>query len=153
MIPDVFRDVPNKFVLVFVHDIFVFSKSEKEHESHLGSALETLRSHQLKAKFSKCHFWRVELRFLGHIASESGVSVDPVKAAAINVSLFTFLFLKFNYLTFFGLIHLIRFQDWETLNTPFHIRNFLGLIGYYRRFIENSARIAASLTALTCKNE
>ena len=92
----VFRDVLNKFVLVFVDDILVFSKSEEEHESHLSFVLQTLRKHQLKAKFSKCHFWRDEVRFLGHIVSGDGISVDPAKITAINVSSFTFLF-KFDY--------------------------------------------------------
>ena len=63
----VFHDLLNKFVLVFVDDILVFSKTKAEHESHLKSVLEILRSHQLKAKFSKCHFWKDEVRFLGHI--------------------------------------------------------------------------------------
>ena len=82
----VFRDVLNKFVLVFIDDILVFSKDEEEHRSHLAFVLETLRSHQLKAKFSKCHFWKDEVRFLGHIVSENGISVDPAKIAVINVS-------------------------------------------------------------------
>ena len=90
----VFRDVLNKFVLVFVDDILVFSKIQEEHESHLKYILETLRNHQLKAKFSKCHFWKDEVRYLGHIVSSNGVSVDPAKIVAINVSLsFSFFFI------------------------------------------------------------
>ena len=82
----VFRDVLNQFVLVFIDDILVFSKTKEEHEVHLSYVLQTLRDHQLKAKFSKCHFWENEVRFLGHIVSENGISVDPAKIAVINVS-------------------------------------------------------------------
>ena len=82
----VFRDVLNQFVLVFIDDILVFSKTKKEHEQHLSYVLQTLPDHQLKAKFSKCHFWENEVRFLGHIVSENGISVDPAKIAVINAS-------------------------------------------------------------------
>ena len=64
-----FREFLNKFVVVFVDDILVFSKSEEEHAQHLREVLKTLYDHQLKAKFSKCHFWRKEVRFLGHVVS------------------------------------------------------------------------------------
>ena len=97
----IFHDVLNKFVLVFVDDILVFSKTKEEHESHLKSILETLRNHQLKAKFSKCHFWKDEVRYLGHIVSSNGVSVDPVKIAAINVSLSFFSFSTILIILFF----------------------------------------------------
>lgn len=82
----VFRVVLNKFVLVFIDDILIFSKDKEEHEAYLIYVLNTLRSHQLKAKFSKCHFWSDEVRFLGHIVSKNGISVDPAKIAVINVS-------------------------------------------------------------------
>ena len=75
----VFREFLNKFVVVFVDDILVFSKNEEEHALHLREVLETLRAHQLKAKFSKCHFWRKEVRFLGHVVSKEGTTVDPAK--------------------------------------------------------------------------
>ena len=84
----VFREALNRFVLVFIDDILIFSKDKEEHEAHLIYVLNTLRSHQLRAKFSKCHFWSEEVRFLGHIVSKEGISVDPAKIAVINVSSF-----------------------------------------------------------------
>ena len=79
-----FREFLNKFVVVFVEDILVFSKNEEEHALHLREVLETLRAHQLKAKFSKRHFWRKEVRFLGHVVSNEGIAVDPAKVVAIH---------------------------------------------------------------------
>jgi hypothetical protein len=69
----------DKFIVVFIDDILVFSRTEEEHEVHLRLVLEKLRAHQLYAKFSKCEFWRTEVAFLGHIISAGGVSVDPNK--------------------------------------------------------------------------
>ena len=80
----VFRDFLNKFVVVFVDDILIFSKSEEEHALRLGEVLRTLRAHQLKAKFSKCHFWREEVRFLGHVVSKDGIAVDPAKVVVVQ---------------------------------------------------------------------
>ena len=80
----VFRDFLNKFVVVFVDDILIFSKNEEGHAQHLKAIMETLRTHQLKAKFSKCHFWREEVRFLGHIVSKEGLAVDPTKVVAVQ---------------------------------------------------------------------
>lgn len=80
----VFRDQLNKFVLVFVDDILVYSRTEEEHNTHLRIVLDILRKNQFKAKFSKCHFWRREVRFLGHIVSENGISVDPAKVEAVQ---------------------------------------------------------------------
>jgi len=80
----VFRDQLNKFVLVFVDDILVYSRNEEDHKTHLRIVLEILRKHQLKAKFSKCHFWKSEVRFLGHVVFGNGIAVDPAKVAAIQ---------------------------------------------------------------------
>ena len=80
----VFRDVLNKFVLVFIDDILIFSKSTAEHEQHLREVLEILRRNVLKAKFSKCIFWQEEVKFLGHVISKEGISVDPGKISAIQ---------------------------------------------------------------------
>ena len=80
----VFRDQLNKFVLVFMDDILVYSRTEEEHKEHLRIVMEVLRKHQLKAKFSKCHFWRREVRFLGHVVSENGIAVDPAKVATVQ---------------------------------------------------------------------
>jgi hypothetical protein len=75
----VFMEYLDKFVVVFINDILIFSKTEEEHEKHLRLVLEKLRSNQLYAKFSKCEFWLTEVAFLGHVISIAGVSVDPSK--------------------------------------------------------------------------
>lgn len=80
----VFKDLLNKFVLVFVDDILVYSRTEGERKTHLRIVLDILRKNHLKAKFLKCHFWRREVRFLGHIVLENGIVVDPAKVAAIQ---------------------------------------------------------------------
>lgn len=123
----VFRDQLNKFVLVFVDDILVYSRTEDEHKIHLRIVLEILRDHKLKAKILKCHFWRREVRLLGHVVSEQGVVVDPAKAAAVH--------------------------DWRRLENATDIRSFLGLADYYRRFIKDFSKTATPLTNLTKKNQ
>jgi hypothetical protein len=75
----VFMEYLDKFVVVFIDDILIFSKIEEEHEKHLRLVLEKLRSNQLYAKFSKCEFWLTEVTLLGHVISAGGVSVDPSK--------------------------------------------------------------------------
>jgi hypothetical protein len=75
----VFMEYLDKFVVVFINDILIFSKTEEEHEMHLRLVLEKLRSNQLYAKFSKCEFWLTKIAFLGHAISAGGVSVDPSK--------------------------------------------------------------------------
>lgn len=80
----VLRDHLNKFILVFVDDILVYSRIEEEHKTHLRIILNILRKNRLKAKFSKCHFWKRKVQFLGHVVSESGIVVDPTKVAALQ---------------------------------------------------------------------
>ena len=121
----IFQPYLDQFVVVFVDDILIYSQSEWEHEYHLRIVLQLLRDHQLYAKFSKCEFWLTEMRFLGHMVSASGVSVDPDKVEAV--------------------------MSWERPKSVFEIRSFLGLAGYYRRFIEDFSRIAAPMTRLTRK--
>ena len=121
----IFQPYFDQFVVVFVDDILIYSQSEWEHEYHLRIVLQLLRDHQLYAKFSKCEFWLTEVRFLGHVVSASGVSVDPEKVEAV--------------------------MTWERPKSVFEIRSFLGLAGYYRRFIEDFSRIAAPMTRLTRK--
>ena len=121
----VFQPYWDQFVVVFVDDILIFSQSEWEHEDHLRIVLQLLRDHQLYAKFSKCEFWLIEMRFLGHVVSASGVSVDLEKVEAV--------------------------MSWERPKSVFEIRSFLGLAGYYRRFIEDFFRLAAPMTRLTRK--
>ena len=96
-----------------------------EHEDHLRIVLQLLRDHQLYVKFSKCEFWLTEVGFLGHVVSASGVSVDPGKVEAV--------------------------MSWERPKSVFEIRSFLGLAGYYRRFIEDFSRLATPMTRLTRK--
>ena len=121
----VFQPYLDQFVVVFVDDILIYSKSEWEHEYHLGIVLQLLRDNQLYTKFSKCEFWLTEVRFLGHVVSASGVSVDPEKVEAM--------------------------MSWERPKSIFEIRSFFGLAEYYRRFIEDFSRIAAPMTRLTLK--
>nr|GEZ62123.1 putative reverse transcriptase domain-containing protein [Tanacetum cinerariifolium] len=131
----VFMDVMNrvckpyldKFITVFIDDILVYSKDEEEHEKHLKIILELLKKERLYAKFSKCEFWLDLLQFLGHVVNRSGVHVDPAKIEAI--------------------------KSWAAPTTPTEVRQFLGLAGYYRRFIEEFSLISKPLTKLTQKNK
>ena len=109
--------------MVFVDDILIYSQSEEEHEDHLRIVLQALRDHKLYAKFSKCEFWLTEVKFLEHVVSASSVSVDPNKIKVV--------------------------MSWERPKSVFEIRSFLGLVGYYRRFIEDFSRLAAPITRLT----
>ncbi|PWA91039.1 reverse transcriptase domain-containing protein [Artemisia annua] len=132
--PAVFMDLMNrvcksyldKFVIVFIDDILIYSKDEKEHEEHLKLILELLKREELYAKFSKCEFWISTVQFLGHVIDSQGIHVDPAKIESI--------------------------KDWATPTTPTEVRQFLGLAGYYRRFIEGFSKIAKPLTVLTQKN-
>jgi len=121
----VFMEELDKFVVVFIDDTLIYSKSAEEHEQHLRIVLERLRAHELYAKFSKCEFWLTKISFLGHILSEDGVAVDPVKVEAIT--------------------------NWKQPTMVTEVRSFLGLVGYYRRFIEGFSKIARPMTELTKK--
>ena len=121
----VFQPYLDQFVVVFVYDILIYSQSEVEHEDHLRIVLQLLRDHQLYAKFNKCEFLLTKVGFLGQVVSASGVSVDPGKVEAV--------------------------MSWERLKSVFEIHSFLGLAGYYRRFIEDFSRLAAPMTRLTQK--
>ncbi|GKB77435.1 hypothetical protein Tco_0944330 [Tanacetum coccineum] len=131
--PAVFMDLMNrvcktfldKFVIVFIDDILIYSKNKKEHEEHLKAVLELLKKEKLYAKFSKCEFWIPKVQFLGHVIDSQGIHVDPAKIKSI--------------------------KDWESPKTPTKIRQFLGLARYYRRFIEGFSKIAKSMTKLTQK--
>ncbi|GJU62794.1 putative reverse transcriptase domain-containing protein [Tanacetum coccineum] len=124
--PAVFMDLMNrvckpyldKFIIVFIDDILIYSRDEKEHEEHLKVILELLKKEQLYAKFSKCEFWIPKVQFLGHVIDSRGIHVDPAKIESI--------------------------KDWASPKTPTKIRQFLGLVGYYRRFIEGFSKIAKS---------
>ena len=120
-----FQPYLDQFVVVFVDDILIYSQSEVEHEDHLRIVLQLLRDHQLYAKFSKCEFWLAKVDFLGHVVSASGMSVVPGKVEAV--------------------------MSWERPKSVFEIHSFLGLAGYYRRFIEDFSRLAALMTKFTRK--
>ena len=121
----VFQPYLDQFVIVFIDDILIYSQSKWEHEYHLRIVLQLLRDHQLYVKFSKCDFWLTEVRFLGHVVSASGVSVDLKKVETV--------------------------MSWERPKLVFEIRSFLGLAGYYRRFIEDFSRLTAPMMRLTRK--
>ncbi|GJV24308.1 hypothetical protein Tco_1377003 [Tanacetum coccineum] len=131
--PAVFMDLMNrvckpyldKFVIVFIDDILIYSKSKQEHKEHLKIILELLKKEELYAKFSKCEFWIPKVQFLGHVIDNKGIHVDPAKIESV--------------------------KDWASPKTPTEIRQFLGLAGYYRRFIEGFSKIAKPMTKLTQK--
>ena len=109
-----FRSYLDKFIVVYIDDILIYSKTVDEHAEHLRLVLMKFHEHHLYAKFSKCEFWLKELIFLGHVVSSEGVTVIPDKIQSI--------------------------LDWETPKSVKEVRCFLGLAGYYRRFIEISPR-------------
>ena len=121
----VFKPYLDQFVVVFINDILVYSKSREEHERHLSIVLQTLRDKQLYAKLRKCEFWLDKVSFLGHVVTKNDISVNPGKVDAIS--------------------------NWRRPNTVTEIRSFLGLASYYRQFIEGFSKIALPLTRLTQK--
>ena len=104
----------------------VYSRSEEEHAMHLRLVLQTLKEHQLYAKFSKCKFWLDQVTFSGHVKSRDDIRVDLKRMEAII--------------------------DWSRPITVTEVRSFLGLTGYYKRFVKDFSKIAAPLTRLTQKN-
>jgi hypothetical protein len=116
----------DKFVIVFIDDILIYSMNEEDHAEHLRIVLTRLKEHQLYAKFSKCEFWLKTVPLLGHVLSESGISVDPSKVQEVI--------------------------DWKSPTTVHEVRSFLGLAGYYRHFIPDFSKIAKPMTSLLQKD-
>ncbi|GKC13391.1 reverse transcriptase domain-containing protein [Tanacetum coccineum] len=116
----------DKFVIVFIDDILIYSHNEKEHEEHLKTILELLKEEELYAKFSKCEFWINTVKFFGHVIDSIGIHVDPAKIETV--------------------------KNWASPTTPSEIHQFLGLAGYYRKFIEGFSKIAKPMTELTQKD-
>ena len=123
----IFRPFLDKFVVVFIYDILIYSKTQEEHAEHLRLVLGILREKQLYAKLSKCEFWMDEMQFLDHVISAQGMVVDPAKVEAM--------------------------VKWENPMSTTEIKSFMGLAGYYRRFIEGFSKIVAPLTQLTRKDQ
>ncbi|KAL0535737.1 hypothetical protein IC582_030078 [Cucumis melo] len=119
---NIFKPFLRKFVLVFFDEILVYSRSEEEHVLHMKKVLSVLRPHELYANQKKCHFAQRKIEYLGHVISGEGVTVDPEKIRSIS--------------------------NWPQPTNVKEIRGFLGLTGYYRRFVRNYGTIAAPLTQL-----
>jgi hypothetical protein len=125
MMNGVFREYLDKFVIVFLDDILIYSKSEEEHEKHLRMVLQVLREHKLYAKLSKCIFYQKKIHYLGHIISAEGITVDPEKIEAI--------------------------RGWPMPRNVTEVRSFMGLVCYYQRFIKGFSKIASPITSLQKK--
>jgi hypothetical protein len=118
----VFMEYLDRFIVVFIDDILIYSKNDSDHEEHLRLVLQKLRDNQLYAKYSKCEFWIDEVPFFGHIISNGGISVDLAKVKEI--------------------------MAWSIPTTVTEVWSFLGLVGYYRRFIEGFSMIVKPMTSL-----
>jgi hypothetical protein len=122
----VFMEELDKFIVVFIDDILIYSKNREDHKRHLRTVLGKLRVHQLYAKLSKCEFWLEKIAFLGHILTVEGIEVDPSKVEAVS--------------------------KWRQPSNVSEVRSFLGMAGYYRRFIKGFSNIARPMTELLKKD-
>jgi hypothetical protein len=125
LINGIFNEYLDKFVIVFLDDIHIYSKSKEEHEKHLRMVLQVLRKHQLYSKLRKCSFYQRKIYYLGHIISEEGIVVYPEKIKAI--------------------------EGWPTPRNVIEVRSFMGLACYYRIFFEGFSNIAYTITFLQKK--
>jgi hypothetical protein len=122
---NVFREYLDKFFIAFLDDILVYSKIEEEHEKHLRKVLQVLREHQLYEKLRKCSFYQNQIHYLGHIISKEGIAIDPENIEAI--------------------------KRWKTPKNVTKVRSFMGLDGYYKRFIAGFSKISHPITSLQRK--
>ncbi|XP_062100020.1 uncharacterized mitochondrial protein AtMg00860-like [Humulus lupulus] len=126
LINRVFKDVLDKFIVVFIDNILIYLSLEEEHEEHLRLTLQRLRENKLYAKYKKCDFWLPQVTFFGHIVSKDGVMVDLIKIDAV--------------------------KNWPRLKNVSEVRSFMRMAGYYWRFVEGFSKIATPLIGLTKKN-
>jgi transposase InsO family protein len=122
LMQSIFGPYLDDFVIVFLDDILIFSKSLHDHKKHVRKVLELLRKHKLYAKKSKCEFFKKSVSFLGHVVSHEGISMEEDKVKAI--------------------------KHWPKPSSVTELRSFLGLAGYYRRFVKGFSHIASPLTEL-----
>ena len=115
----IFSPFLDRFVVVFIDDILIYSKTSQEHETHLRLVLQILREKKLYANLKKCEFWLTMVKFLGHVMSKEGILVDPHKVETV--------------------------LNWERPRSIIKIRSFLSLAGYYKRFIQGFSQIATPL--------
>jgi hypothetical protein len=127
MMNKVFMEYLDKFFMVFINDILVYSRSEEEHEGHLRLVLQNLQDHKLYPKLSKCEFWLKQVAFLGHLISKGGISMDPRKVQDV--------------------------LSWKAPTSVSDIQSFLELARYYRRFIEGFSKISKPVTELLEKDK
>jgi hypothetical protein len=120
LMDSVFMPELDKFVMVFINNILVYSKITEEHEEHFGVVLQQLQDHQLYGKFSKCEFWINDVSFFDHVISPEGIIVDPGKVRVV--------------------------LDWKPPTSATQVRIFFGLAGYYRRFIPTFSKISKHVT-------
>src|SRR3954465_13143141 len=117
----------DKFVVIYLDDILIYSKNEEEHAEHLRLVLMKLREHRLYAKFSKCEFWLPEVVYLGHVISAKGIAVNPERVQAV--------------------------LDWTPPESVKQVRSFFGLASYCRHFVQNFSKVAKPLTELLKKDK
>ena len=121
----ILRNYLDNFVVVFIEDILIYSKNEQEHEEHLKIVLQVLREQQLYTKFSKCDLFKDKIHYLGHVVSKDGISVNPDKVKAM--------------------------MKWLVPKNVYDMRSFMGITGYYRKFIEGFSNISYPVTSLKNK--
>lgn len=124
---NILRPYLDDFVLVYLDDILIYSKTAGEHVNHLRTILQILRDHELYGKLSKCEFLKQEIEYLGHIISKNGIQVNPKKIEAV--------------------------KNWEIPKNVTQVQSFLGLCNYYRRFVKDFATVPTPLTDITRKDK